>query len=297
MSIFDIPISTYKNAFSPDPAGIVPMGEFLNPSPQVRDAIMVVRQATEKKVRDELKKTLPAATTSGTFRKRSIDGVIQYNGTICLDFDQAENPGWTPDDIKEHLAAIPEVAYAATSCSGGGVFALIQTNNQNPLLHGRIVDFLRMVFQQDGLKIDIACKDVCRLRFASFDENPLINPMPVVYDAVAYIERQNQQATQRRPAPAQTTDVTKRVEKYVELIERQRVDITNCYEDWFYVGLALASEFGTSGETLFQRVSQFNPDYNPSATTKKYQELCRSGRGSVTIATFFKICHIKNVRP
>lgn len=297
MSIFDIPISTYKNVFSPDPEGIVPMGEFLNPSPQVRDAIMVVRQATEKKVRDKLKKQLPAATTCGTFSKRSIDGVIQYNGTICLDFDQAENPGWTPDDIKEHLAAIPEVSYAATSCSGLGVFALIQTNNQTPLLHGRIVDFLRMVFQQDGLKIDIACKDVSRLRSASFDENPLINPMPVVYDAVAYIERQNQQATQRRPAPDQTTDVTKRVEKYVELIEGRRVDITDSYERWFHIGLALAAEFGASGETIFQRVSQFHPKYDPLATTKKYQELCRSGRGRVRIATFFKICHENNIRP
>jgi len=296
MNIFDKQISVFTNAFHTSPDGVYPIHNFLNPPEQVRLSVQSVRDEQEKTVRNDLKKYLPAATISGVFSSRSLRGLIEYNGIICLDFDQADNPDWTPETIKEHLAAIPEIAYAGTSCSGGGVFALIQTNNTNPALHGRIVDFLRACFLQDGLQIDVACKDVCRLRFVSYDPDPLINPMPEVYDAVAYIERANRNATQPRPASGQH-NAGIRLEKYVECLEGRRVDITNAYEKWVLVGLALASELGTAGETIFQRVSQFHPKYDPVATAKKYAELCRSGSGRVTIATFYKFCHENGIRP
>lgn len=294
-NIFDKQISVFTNAFHISPDGVYPIHYFLNPPEQVRLSVQSVRDEQEKTVRNDLKKLLPAATISGVFSSRSLRGLIEYNGIICLDFDQADNPDWTPDTIKEHLAAIPEVGYAGTSCSGGGVFALIQTNNTNPALHGRIVDFLRACFLQDGLQIDVSCKDVCRLRFVSYDPDPLINPMPEVYDAVAYIERANRNATQPRPASGQH-NAGLRLEKYVECLEGRRVDITNAYEKWVLVGLALASELGTAGETIFQRVSQFHPKYDPVATAKKYAELCRSGSGRVTIATFYKFCHEAGIR-
>lgn len=295
-NIFDKQISVYTNARCNQSEGIISISEFLEPSPKSRAIIDRIRSESSKENRNALKKYLPAATMSGTFQQRNAAGILEYNGIICLDFDQADNPDWTPETIKEHLAAIPEIAYAGTSCSGGGVFALIQTNNTNPALHGRIVDFLRACFLQDGLQIDVACKDVCRLRFVSYDPDPLINPMPEVYDAVAYIERANRNATQPRPASGQH-NAGLRLEKYVECLEGRRVDITNAYEKWVLVGLALASELGTAGETIFQRVSQFHPKYDPVATAKKYAELCRSGSGRVTIATFYKFCHENGIRP
>jgi len=291
-------ISLFKNALSITPNDVA-LGPFLYSGVKLQAEIEAVRAETDKAKRDELKKNLPAATISGTFTKRSLAGLEKYNGLLCIDFDAADNPGMDPDQIKNILKEYAEITFAMLSVGGKGVFAIIQTNNTDPAQHGRIVDFMRLVFIEAGLLIDISCKDVCRLRFVSYDPEPYVNPKPAIFDAVRWIEQQRQAARKPQRSDATTGQpgyTRTRVEQFVAAIESGCNDVTNSYRNWLLIGLALASEFGHDGENYFHRVSQFHPKYDYAATEKKYAELVRNGSGRVRIGTFFKLCQEAGIR-
>ena len=52
-----------------------------------KELIKQIRKEKDKKVRQELKKNLPAICFSGTFKKRADDSILEHSGFICLDFD------------------------------------------------------------------------------------------------------------------------------------------------------------------------------------------------------------------
>jgi len=313
---FDITrISVFKDARSTEPA-TASLRQFLF-SKKYTDRIIALRAITDKPERDEIKKTLPAATISGTFTKRASAHITTYNGIVCLDFDAADNPGKTPDEMKATLSEFGEVAYAAVSVGGAGVFALVPTNCTDPTQHAKIVDFLGQLFAHYDLYYDRACKDVSRLRFVSYDPDAYINPAPIRFDAIriiglveqrtntdlrkprAIIVRQGETAGGSAPRAAGSgggASTRERVEACLDAIERTNTDITGNYDDWFRLGMAIGNEFGIDGETYFHRISRFHADYKYTECTKKYQELTRNGR-RVRIGTFFTICKKYRIEP
>lgn len=297
----NIEISAFKSATSTEPTTVL-LSAFLT-STRHRDKILALRAESEKKKRDELKKTLPAATISGTFIRRSAGQIQSYNGLVCLDFDGADNPAVTPAEMKYMLSAFPEVAYAAVSVGGAGVFAIVPTTNRDPTRHAAVVDLLGLATKSHGLIYDRACKDVSRLRFVSYDPDAFWNKAPKEFDTNFLFELQ-QPPTNFRPPRAMVfrqppekpaNDTRSKVEAYVQALEGSCRDVTENYDDWLKIGFALASEFGNGGEDLFHRVSQFNPKYNPQDAAKKYENALKNGK-SVKIGTFFKILHDQNIR-
>jgi hypothetical protein len=99
----------------------------------------------------------------------------------------------------------------------------------------------------------------------------------------------------RQKPDKEGTDTRSKVEAYIQALEGSCRDVTENYDDWLKIGFALASEFGTEGEGYFQRVSQFNPKYNPQDASKKFENALKNGK-SVKIASFFKILHDQNIR-
>jgi hypothetical protein len=294
-NIAEIPISAFKNALSTEPS-TVKLGAFLN-SQRHKENIMALRQQSDVDIRNQLKKKLPAATISGTFTRRNIAGIHQYNGLVCMDFDGKENPTHTAVEMRNLLAGFDEVAYAALSVGGAGCFAIVPTNNTDPEQHGRVVDVLGKIFAQFNLIYDRTCKDVSRLRFVSYDPDAWWNPAPIVFDAIRVLKKMDEKAAEKPIRPPRsvvvrqpsTNDRTRRrVEDFIMVLEQSCRDITSNYDDWIHIGFALASEFGMEGAEYFHRISFFNPKYDRAECEKKYYNLMRSGR-QVKIATFFKI--------
>lgn len=293
-SVFDLRVSVYRNAMNTEAVN-TSLQTFLN-SKKHREQILALRQEVDKTTRDNLKKHLPAATISGTFTRRAVSGIETYNRLICLDFDGKDNPEWTPDDMKAVLGGFEEVAYCGLSAGGQGVFCIVPTNNDDPAQHSAAVEILGRILKAEGLTFDKACKDVCRLRFVSFDPEPYINPSPSIFDARAFLEAAREREERPRPiriSPAPKEDTAQgtmqeRVERIVRHIEANRIDITDNYRDWIKLGFALAAEFGTAGEDYFLRLSQFHPQYNEAETRKKYQDFTRN-RKNVGIGSFFLI--------
>jgi len=298
--ITDTPISVFRSAQSTEPA-TARLGAFLD-SKKYRDRVLQLRGITDKKTRDEQKKTLPAATISGVFTRRAAGAIEHYNGLVCLDFDAKENPGKSPAEMRATLREFDEVAYAGLSVSGQGVFAVIATNNTDPARHAAVVDLLGAVLAQYDLYYDRACKDVCRLRFVSYDPEAYWNTTPAYFDATGILTTAEATEAARRPRPvvlprsnAGTHTNEDKVERLIEAIEAQRADITGMYEDWMRLGMALANEFGSRGETYFQRLSQFHPKYDHREVQKKFDDFVRN-TSRVHIGTFFKIVNDHNIR-
>jgi hypothetical protein len=203
--------------------------------------------------------------------------------------------------MRSILAEFDEVAYAGLSVSGAGVFAIIATNNTDPAQHSRVVDILGTVLAQCDLYYDRACKDVCRLRFVSYDPAAHWNHSPALFDARALLAASDAQAA-RKPRPiilakaqGENSTTEKKVCRLIEQIEATNADVTGDYHDWMRIGMALASEFGPMGETYFQRISQFHPSYDPAEVAKKYDNFVRH-TARVGIGTFFQILTAKNIR-
>lgn len=300
--VLDTPISLFRSAKSTDPVTGT-LRQFLF-SKKHEESIAAIRLCEDKTQRDQLKKNLPAATISGTFSARNINGLTQYNGLICMDFDGKDNPDQTPWEMKTTLSGIDEVVYAGLSVSGTGVFAVIATDNQDPTKHGVLVDYIGGLLTKAGLFYDRSCKDVCRLRFVSSDAGAYVNPDAPLFPAQEVLAQREAQEIARPPRPIKVrryepeTNQTsyKKVEALVEKIEERRTDITSDYSEWVYVAFALANELGPEGEELFQRISQYNPKYNPQETGKKYQNALQTTGGRVKIGTFFAIATKHGIR-
>ena len=296
----DIPISIYRNAKDNEGATTT-LGVFLTSAKHAK-LVEEIRSAERKEYRDALKKNLPAATISGTFSRREISGLKMYNGLVCMDFDGKDNPSYTAAQMKDILRQIQEVAYAGISVGGAGVFAIVPTNNQNPQKHPIVVNLLGRIFERIGLVFDKSCKDVCRLRFVSYDPEAYWNESPATFNAERYLQAIEEESQDRRPRPISIRDkpvntdrTAEKVEQYVQAIEGSCVDITGDYEDWYRLAFAFASEFGAAGEDYFLRISQYNPKYDQAEATKKFANALRTGR-RVSIGTFFKICQNNGIQ-
>lgn len=120
------------------------------------------------------KKDLQAVSISGTAegkRAKAIEeGRFIHSGLLQLDFDAADNVGWTVEEIVEILQAEPRIVAAFVSPSGHGVkgiarIPVCQTKDE----HVAAFASARNHFRSHNLTIDEACKDPVRLMFVSHD--------------------------------------------------------------------------------------------------------------------------------
>ena len=142
------------------------------------------REATSKDARNAAKKRLPCWYLGGTMNGPCRAENAQPAGVLQIDIDDTDRP----QEIKKRLAEIDNVAFAAVSASGRGVFALMRVpvsiqasqDAQKGILD--MLDALLLHDRRDGEHIDYACVDLARRRFESFDPEPLYRPDAPEYE-------------------------------------------------------------------------------------------------------------------
>lgn len=278
----------------------------------------------------------PAATLSGLFArdKRSKATLIQHSGWICIDIDDhfyakdstGQKREYTQclDDVPDKLRELPWVSYAAHSVGGVGYFALIPLA-QMPLpdmsitdSHEWYFDCLAQEFSQMGITIDPACRDITRLRFCSYDPEPIVRRPPnqtECYCGVAGFESRNARNARlaeearrlemaRRQAERAKNDkdyAYKNIDECCTKMERLGINLCESYEDWRSMGLSLASHFGDAGRDFFHRISRMSGKYNASNTDKFYASFLRTVSGSsqsgrsISILTAYKMFADANI--
>lgn len=164
-------IQIFKNKESQKTPYQIELLTFLT-SDRWRAKVQEVRDAPDKATRDKLKGNLPCAIPSLLY-----DG--SHSGLITIDLDAKDNPTWTPLQMKQLVSKIANVFYCGYSCSGAGVWALIPI--AEPDKHLQHFKALKRVFSSIGLSIDVACSNVNRLRYVSYDAEPYINQNAVPF--------------------------------------------------------------------------------------------------------------------
>lgn len=149
-----------------------------------KQQIEAIREAPDKATRDNLKLLLPCAMPSLKIDK-------SHSGFIAVDIDGVnhnENLDYSPQQLKQKVSRIANVAYCGYSASGLGVWALIPLFD--PTKHLQHFKALQYAFKQIGLTIDDSCSNVNRLRFASYDSEPYINENAKAFSLISVPEIQ-----------------------------------------------------------------------------------------------------------
>lgn len=257
------------------------------------------------------KELLPGATLSGRFELREVEvektnrytgekfmaremvsrrqaHLLQHTGFLCIDIDRQDNQSL--QDMKVILRTLrhrPEVALCMKSCSGTGYFVLIQL--EYPQYHKEQFAALLREYAALGITIDRKCSDVTRVRFASYDADPYVNPNAFRYTGLI-LETQvlAPKAAVGRTYQESDDDLVQKVERLVRKLEALRIDITYEYDVWYKIGISLANLGYARGLEYFKRVSAISPKYNEYDCQRKYDY--NSTPGTISIAYFFARC-------
>jgi hypothetical protein len=283
MGILEREISIY-NGVTDKVGKIATLRDFLQMATEYQSTIEKLRATNDIEERKYIKTILPQATISGIFRPtRKAENLYKHSGLICVDFDAKDNQTFAKwNQLKEILSRYEEVGYISRSVSGNGYFAILPIKYAN--YHRQHFEQLFRDFREIGLNIDVACKDVSRLRCISLDLQPYINEEAKEYNG-KYIEQHKAIFVPR----ISRNNIMEHVEECCKQIAATHTDITNGYNAWFEVGAALAT-LGEAGRYYFHICSQQNEKYKEVESDRKFTQLLRTAH-DINIGTFFHICN------
>lgn len=225
------------------------------------------------------KLSMPAYTPSGIFwQARKKEHLKKHSKFICVDIDAKDNKHIENfHDLKNELAKVVNIAFVGRSVSGNGYYGIIPI--ENPDYHDEYFDAIQEAFAKLGIIVDKSCRDVSRLRIVSYDENYYLADRAVIFDS--RIES---------AVPVREIEFIdkKRVINVINAINKQQLDITSDYKDWFSLGCSFANTFGEDGRHFFHEISKHNEKYNIKEADKQFDACLKNPRqNGNTLGTFF----------
>ncbi|MCH5236958.1 MAG: PriCT-2 domain-containing protein [Muribaculaceae bacterium] len=291
-------VSLFKDYKSKLPIDTITLYEWLTTN-KFQKWAEKIRSISDKKLQRELKAQLPCITPSGIFSYCRDNSLDQHSGFICVDIDGGEaNPGIKDFELlKETLRKCPVIAYCGLSISGNGIFCIIPI--KYPHLHKQHFYALEEFFKKININIDSSCKNVSRLRGASFDPNPIINLEARKFSKTMEKPIKEQHRFKYQPKEIITKNGFKAVPYHfalmIKFIDDNDIDITENRGQWFKIGCALASEYGEEGRPVFHEFSKHYKTkfyhYTQEETDKMFDTCMESyHRYSYSIGTFYYYC-------
>jgi hypothetical protein len=267
-------------------------------SGQYKEVAEQIRCGATAEERHDIKKQLynqiPAVTVSGRFSQHKSDHLIEASGLICIDIDRKDNVDIMPQ-VPSILQKLKYVAYCGKSISGDGYFAIIPI--ENPKHFKQHFYALEEEMKSYGIVIDKSCKDITRLRYASYDADGYYNPNATTYyweldkEAKA-ATNSKEKVTKKRLSPTSSsmTDA-EMVGKQLELLKSSSSTIPDDYGTWFKVGMALNSGLGEDGRTYFHEFSKLSDKYDEDECNTQYDNIIShyEGGSDITLGTLFHI--------
>lgn len=298
MNILETPITLFDGVTSIN-GHVVSLAEFLNDASS-HHLIQQIRMTEDKAERARLKSDLPCATISAICPNgRKVDDAFEHTGLMCIDIDGQDNPGFgNGAELKAEVCKVAEVAYCSLSASGNGCFAIFRLSH--PENHrGHFLALQRLFKSRLSIVIDGQCKDVKRLRFASYDSEPYINDNAEQFRIIDAATKPKSNSTKMTVAMGQRTwnenpeTILDKVARLTEVVVRRGIDLTDRYSNWIEIGMSL-SNLGEAGREFFHAVSSVYTGYDRAKADTKFTNLLRTTR-KVTIATFFHQCEANGV--
>lgn len=174
-----IPVTTFRGLRFTKPSSETTLEEVLSyiRSDKWKDKI--------SKCREDLKYKdwLPVFTPTGIFHHRSIQGLSKYNGVICLDVDQVEDPV----ALKEKAKSLPWVHAAFITPSGHGLKVIVLTNATTYTYRFIEEKVAEAWLEATGSPRDNHCKDIARIQYISHDPDLYYNPGSTIFEEKLHI--------------------------------------------------------------------------------------------------------------
>ena len=292
----DVIVSSYPNVT--DTTGTeVNLKDFIL-SGKYKEVAEQIRCGATADERHDIKKQLynqiPTVTVSGRFSQHNSEHLIEASGLICIDIDWKDNVDIMPQ-VPSILQKLKYVAYCGKSISGDGYFAIIPI--ENPRHFKQHFYALEEEMKSYGIVIDKSCKDITRLRYASYDADGYYNPNATTYywelDKEAKVAHNSKEkVTKKRLSPTSSsmTDA-EMVGKQLEFLKSSNSTIPDDYDTWFKVGMALNSGLGEEGRTYFHEFSKLSDKYNEDECNTQYDNIIShyEGNSDITLGTLFHI--------
>ena len=276
------------NMFQQQPAESITLEAFLKgvQCGQWKKQVENVRALIDPEEIKAAKKQVPAVSPSCIFTgKHSGANVKEHTGILCLDIDGSKNPDIAQPAARARVYADQYTFAGHVSVSGSGICLYVQIEpEQHEAAYLQLEAYYRQAW---GVITDPACKNVSRLRFASYDPALYRNTeaRPFITRKKRFnIDRQQARRSVDRPA---VQDSGQYFEAVLSQILAAGYDLTASHADWVKVGFAIASGYGEAGRQYFHELSQFHPKYKPAETDRQFTRCLQTRAAGVTISTFF----------
>ena len=156
----------------------------------------------------KLKMKLQCFTPSATFNdKRDKNFVLSYTGIISLDYDGIQRN--EIDDIKNIICNDPNTFGCFVSPSGMGLKVFVKTDATEVHHKEAFKSVSEHYDQLVGIPSDIACKDVSRLCFVSYDKDLFYKPESAVFK----VELTSINHTDENLSKCENTDIKENIAK------------------------------------------------------------------------------------
>jgi hypothetical protein len=168
----------FKSLRNTKPESEQPLISVLNEiaSELYRSKIEEIRKE-ENPSKSPLKDRLPVFTPTGRFSYRSMAGLEEYNGLICLDIDGVPDP----ESLKERCKSLDWVYSAFVTPSGQGLKVMVKTNATKETYKQIEIQVAEAFLEATGCSRDNHCKDIARIQFVSYDPNIYINVNSITF--------------------------------------------------------------------------------------------------------------------
>ena len=262
-----------------------------------KDIVELIRTGKTSEERKEIKSKLshkiPCVTISGKFSKRGKDYLLSSSGLMAIDIDLKDNKDII-NQVPVILKTLPYVTYYGKSISGDGYFAVVPIENPNHLKQHFYAIEEEMLSL--GIVVDKACKDITRLRYASYDENHYYNPDATTYywEKDEDVKNKNVDKDRVRKTdfiPTSTMSDKEMVERQLNYLRNNHLSIADDYDTWFKTGMALYSGFGENGRGYFHEFSKLSYKYDETECNKQYDNIIShyDTNNDITLGTLIHI--------
>lgn len=254
-----------------------------------------------KAAKDKMKAWLECWTPSCVIRdgmKRGDANIEKMSGIMAFDFDLKDQTDkeFFLKEFKGSMVLYPSVFYAGLSASGQGFFVLVLTDTDDPQRFKSTYQKMAKEFEQCGWITDPQASSLSNFRFVSYDPEPYLNYDVVPYESVEPVKVDadfNAKASKAYETPSFEVRTVEEEYAHIEELIRTKGCSAWAYdrEGWIKVGFAFVNTFGEQGRALFHEYSALCQEkYNATLCDRKYSELLRNSRRTVSIASFYYVC-------
>lgn len=277
----DVEVSFYDNPYDANSAKTINLKDFL--MKKRFDVVDLVRQGETPEDRKNLKKekmsSIPCVTVSGIFSHHDNEHCTKPSGLMAIDIDNGESNDKIMQDVPKILKELDFIAYVGKSITGDGYFAICKV--ENPMHIERHFYAMEEILADKGITIDNSCKDLCRLRLCSNDDNFYYNPNATTF----YHERERSSIRRKSEGgykqqqyegkPSIIAD-EKRLEQELENLKKSGGMLKDDYDTWFSLGMSLMTLGEEKGRRLFHGFSSLSKKYDKYECDEQFDKIINS---------------------